>query len=432
MKVVKSRKINPFGGINFVIEEFDHQGVGQLLNQELPTPAAQSKYDWRDLLYSFWSVFFCGGDCSEDLSVNLRGYLSYHPHLNVPSPDRVLARMKELALPSVILDTPRSGNRDHEFSINMALNKLNIKMIRKELTSQVGPIILDYDNTIIFAHKSDARLTYKHNCGYVPGVGIIGNKVVYVENRNGNSSAQVLQDQTLDRMFELLKEQGVRPSIFRADSASYQFSCLSSVSQNVDKFYIKARMSEPLHKAIGQVEEWNEIVVDGQTFWRGSTWFTPFESIAKRKKQTDLLRPYRLVITKEKRLDGQINLFTKEAYNYHPIITNDEDKTDDEIFHFYNQRGAIEKEFDILKNDFGWNNMPFSKLEQNTVYLILTAMCRNLYGTIIGTLSKRHDNLAPHFRIKKFIFRFICTPAKWVKQARRWKLRIYTQDSMVT
>uniref|UniRef100_UPI00404780E9 IS1380 family transposase n=1 Tax=Roseivirga sp. TaxID=1964215 RepID=UPI00404780E9 len=431
MKVVKSNHINPFGGINFVIQELDSLGLGGLLNEELPSLAPQSRYDWRDLLYSFWSIFFCGGDCSEDLAMNLRGYLSNHPHLKVPSPDRLLNRMKGLASPSVILDTAR-GKRDHHFSMNTALNSMNIKLIKKALAKQAKPVVLDYDNTIVFTNKADARNTYQYRTGYMPGVGIIGDKVVYVENRNGNSGASVLQDQTLNRMFELLDENGVRADIFRADSASYQLSCLSMVCQYVDKFYIKARMSDQLQQAIGQISEWKEFKVGGRSFWRGSTWFTPFEPAAKKKKQTALLTPCRLVITKERRADGQINLFTKEAYNYHPIITNDKEKSDDEVFYFYNQRGAVEKEFDVLKNDFGWNNMPFSVLEQNTVYLLLTAMCRNLYALLINTFSQKCKALSPHFRIKKFIFRFICTPAKWVKGARSWKLRMYTKASLVT
>lgn len=44
-------------------------------------------------------------------------------------------------------------------------------------------------------------------------------------------------------------------------------------------------------------------------------------------------------------------------------MTNDLEMTDDEVVLFYNARGAEEREFDILKNDFGLDKMPFSKLE---------------------------------------------------------------------
>ncbi len=63
--------VNPFGDINFVFEELDRLGVGNLLikNSLLWLPKAITTG------VIFWSVFFCGGDCSEDLSINLKNYL---------------------------------------------------------------------------------------------------------------------------------------------------------------------------------------------------------------------------------------------------------------------------------------------------------------------------------------------------------------------
>jgi len=52
-------------------------------------------------------------------------------------------------------------------------------------------------------------------------------------------------------------------------------------------------------------------------------------------------------------------------------------------------------------------------------------MCRNLFQYIIEKFSKKVKTLKPNFRIKKFIFRFITIPAKWIKNSRQYKLRIY-------
>lgn len=92
----------------------------------------------------------------------------------------------------------------------------------------------------------------------------------------------------------------------------------------------------------------------------------------------------------------------------------------------------MEKQFDILKNDFGWSKMPFSKLETNTVFLYLTAICRNLYNKIITTFSQRVKVLRPTDRIKKFLFRFIILPAKWIKRSRQYQLRVYGKISFIT
>lgn len=426
MNLIKSSHISPFGGLNFVIEELDRIGINRLVSKELPTLSAQCSYDWKDFFYSFWSVILCGGDCVEDMGGNFKKSISNHPSLKVPSPDRMLDRMKELSIPSKVYDTPR-GTKQHEFSHNDLLNKLNIKILKRSSTfdHKQKDHILDYDNTILFTKKEDAKMTYKKGFGYAPGVGIIGSQVVYVENRNGNSDAQTLQQETLQRMFDLLGSEDVIVDRFRADGASYQLSTLDVISRNAKKFYVRTRMGERLFNAIEMIDNWQQVYENDEAIYRGDIKFTPFESIAKRNKQTHLLKKYRLVVTKVKRDDGQINLFSGEAYNYYGIITNDYELGNNEIVSFYNQRGAKEKEFDVLKNDFCWGNLPFSKLEQNTVFLLITAMCRNLYHHMINVFAKKYKGLANTFRIKKFIYRFICIPAKWIKTARSWKLRLY-------
>ena len=425
MKLLKSASISSFGGINFVLNELEHTGVGKLLNCHLPALPAQCQYTWKDLLYSFWSIFFCGGDCAEDLSIHLRDNFKGNPFVKVPSPDRVLERMKSLSVPARIFSTPR-GHATHQFSINTSLNRLNLKLIRKLSKIKRGDVVLDYDNTLLFTRKADATMTYKKRFGYAPGVGIIGNNIVYVENRNGNSAAANLQEKTLERMFRLLKEYSIKVDRFRADGASYKLSTLKVVSRYVGKFYIRANMGYSLMEAICRIRNWEEVVVENEKAHRGSVIFTPFEKIAGRKKTAGLTNPCRLVVTKVRRKDGQFDLFTGEPCNYHAIITNDLDMSNDQIVHFYNQRGSVEKEFDILKNDFGWNSMPFSRLEYNTVFLLFTAICRNIYGYIIALFSKLYKNLSPRFRMKKFTFRFICVPAKWILAGRQKKLRIYS------
>lgn len=227
-------------------------------------------------------------------------------------------------------------------------------------------------------------------------------------------------------MFELLNNQKINIDVFRADAGSYVYNVLKIVRKNTNKFYIRARMSQRLATAIKDIKTWKTVKLAKETVLRGEVEFTPFVRAARKDIARGIkLEKCRLVVTKTKRKDKQVNLFTDEAYIYSAIITNEFKKSIDQIVHFYNQRGAIEKEFDVLKNDFGWNNLPFSKLEQNTVFMIFSAMGRNLYHYIINLFSKKFKNLKPNYRIKKFIFRFIAIPAKWVKSAREFKLRVY-------
>ena len=424
MKILNSSQVSSFGGLNFVLEAFNKIGIDKFINDEFPELPQQCKYSWKDILYSFWSVFFCGGECAEDISVNLKPAFKLNPFVNLPSPDRILERLKGLAQTGQFNTTSR-GNTIHHFGTNESLNNINQLLFKKLAKKNDDRHILDYDNTFLFTNKADAANTYKKRYGYCPGVGLIGKNIVYVENRNGNSNPEALQKQTLERMFTLLKTNNIHIKAFRADAASYNLFSLDEIQNNVDLFYIRSRMSEALDEIIKEIKHWDELIIDNRKVYRASILFTPFKNRARRLKQLHLLKEYRLVITKEPREDGQLNMFTGEAFNYRGILTNDFESSNDEVVFFYNQRGAIEREFDVLKNDFGWNNMPFSKLEQNTVFLIVTAMCRNLYEFIITQFSKCFKNLKSNYRIKKFIYRFICIPAKWVRSSRNLKLRIY-------
>ena len=85
MKVVNSSEITPFGGLNFVLSEFEKNGIGALIDYHLPSLAAQSQYSWKDIFYSFWSVLYCGGDCAEDLAINFKSSFGKNPFMQLPA-----------------------------------------------------------------------------------------------------------------------------------------------------------------------------------------------------------------------------------------------------------------------------------------------------------------------------------------------------------
>ena len=92
----------------------------------------------------------------------------------------------------------------------------------------------------------------------------------------------------------------------------------------------------------------------------------------------------------------------------------------------YNKRGARECDFDRLNNDFGWKHLQCSFLNENTVYMILTAFCMNFFSYFIRAVSFVFISLSPTSRVKKFVFHFTAVCAKWTKTARRWWLNLYT------
>ena len=89
--------------------------------------------------------------------------------------------------------------------------------------------------------------------------------------------------------------------------------------------------------------------------------------------------------------------------------------------------GSAEQVFDRQNNDFGWAHLPKSFMNQNTVFLLLTAMAANFYRYIVALpLMAVLFGIKATDRVKSFLFRFIAVPAKWIRTARQYKLNIYS------
>jgi hypothetical protein len=135
---------------------------------------------------------------------------------------------------------------------------------------------------------------------------------------------------------------------------------------------------------------------------------------------------YRYVVSREANKTNQMDVFQQDHFIYRAIITNDREMSDSDVVEFYNQRGASEKIFDEMNNDFGWGYLPFSFLDQNTVFMLLTAMCRNFYLYILDKIAEKVPFVENSFRLKKFIFRFVVVPFKWIKKGGQKTLKLFT------
>ena len=58
------------------------------------------------------------------------------------------------------------------------------------------------------------------NTGYFPGVATIGDRIVYIENRDGNANVKTAQAETLERAYMLLKNNSIHINRSRMDFAT--------------------------------------------------------------------------------------------------------------------------------------------------------------------------------------------------------------------
>ena len=408
--------VSPFAGVSFVNNLFKKSGLDELIDNELGVRGEFVGYQYSEIIRNLANVFFAGGDHIEDINnEHLREHLAMIPDNNVPSPDTVLRGIKELAVENTnyVSDSGISYN----FNINNRLNRLNIKSLLLTGQLQSGKYYdFDYDNQILANEKYDAKRTYKKNQGYFPGVATIGNKIIYIENRDGNANVKFKQAQTLSNAFKLLAEEGILVNRSRMDAGSYAQESVDVIDINSRLFYIRANKSANLFEQIKKVTEWQTVEIGYKEYQVASI---PFIQFFKD-------RNYRLVIMRETGKSNQMDAFTQDNFIYRTILTNDHKSTEKEVIEYYNQRGSSEKIFDIMNNDFAWKHLPFSFLNENAAFMIIMAMIKNFYNFVLERISKVFTNITTSTRLKRFIFRFISVAGKWVFQGRRWILKLYS------
>jgi hypothetical protein len=298
-------------------------------------------------------AYLCGGSCSEDISNYLLKHLSSHPKLRTCSSDTILRAFNELATENIRYEN--KFGKTYQFNSAENLNRLIISLlINAGGLKKGGSYDLDFDHQFIEAEKYDANMTYKGFKGYSPGVAVIGDMVVSVENRDGNANVRFKQEETLKRVFDRLEDAGVRVDRFRADCGSYSEGVVKEVGGRCERFYIRTQNCGSLVNDIMAVRGWKLHEINGLK--------TELVSVTVRRWG----KAHRLVIQRQKRNDGLTDLWEGE-YIHRGILTNDYRSSEFEIVEFYNQRGGKERIFDEMNSGFGWSRLPKSFMAENSV-----------------------------------------------------------------
>ena len=138
------------------------------------------------------SIYFCGGSCIEDVTTHLMNHLSLHPTLRTCSSDTILRAIKELTQENISYTSDMG--KTYDFNTADTLNTLLLNCIFASGQLKEGEMYdVDFDHQIIEIEKYDAKPTYKKFFGYRPGVSVIGDLIVGIENSNGNTNVRFLQ-----------------------------------------------------------------------------------------------------------------------------------------------------------------------------------------------------------------------------------------------
>jgi len=277
MKVTYSReKINPFGGLNFINSTLKRNGTFDFIDNQLGNRSDLAEYTNSDIIKAMWYTVYSGGDCAEDIEDHLKAYLSSLNSMKVPSADTLLRVQKKLATvkETILSDT----GIEHDYNINEKLNRCNIRLLVHlgMLCSEDEDIVFDYDNQFIPTGKYDSKHSYKHKDGYFPGIAMINDMPVYIENRNGNSNVKFNQAPTLERAYSLLLDEGIKVKLSRMDCGSFAKDIIGTVEKYSEYFYIRAQRCEDLYGKIKGIGYWETVEIGFKQYEIASIEYAPF------------------------------------------------------------------------------------------------------------------------------------------------------------
>ena len=394
------RIINPHGGILFCMDEIRKMGVPKLLDKKLGKRVKQAKYKHSDIILSWIYSMLCESERLEDTKY-LKEYFEDIPNTKHPSPDRIAGIFKSFATET---DKFKNKNIKHEFNINIPMNglMLDTALHLKELNTTTE-YVMDYDDVPIECEKFDAKYTYKKFDGYLPGAAFIGETTVYVEGRGGNSTPGYKIDETVGRALALQESKNIKVKRFRSDAAGYTYKITHLMDDKGIEFFVRADNSEKAYSEVLDNGKWREVKLGTRTFEVTSASYEFFG------------RTFRLVASRGfDDIKNYHNKYTEDNKTYRLIMTNNWDMSEEDVIHFYNQRGKIENNFRELLNDWNWKRVPFSYLNQNVVFMIMGAIGRIIYKHLLRKFSRKLKFIQPNMLLKAFRFCFIAVSLEWI------------------
>ena len=409
IKIRKSGKeINPHAGVNFCIDIIEDAGIPAIIENALgqrgngkrgPKP----KYSFSDTILGLTYGILAGGDRLKDMK-GLKAKLD-NPMLNIPSPNVISTIIRdELSVESETV-TAESGNV-HQFNLNPKLNELLLDVaLHLDTLDTKEEYTLDYDNTVIACDKWDAEWTYKKFRGYTPGISWIGRTPVYIEGMNGGNPPKYQIFETMKRNFELLDSRGIKIGKFRSDAAGYQSDLVELCDSRGIDFFIRANHCKAMWEKIKEIKAWKKARIDVFEFEVEGFQYKPFGSD----------KEYRIMVSRIPNDTGENHNKTGEPFVYRCVLTNNIKMSDQDVLEFYNFRGDIERNYDIMNNDFLWKNLPFSFMHENSAFMLITAISNVLYQFLIDIFAARVDFVELTDRMKTFRLNFISLSGEWIK-----------------
>ncbi len=397
-----NEKLTPRAGTIILGEYIKGLGLEKLCNLNLPLPLNHKGYNPFEFIYPLVLMLHSGGRVLDDIrEIKIDKALKQSLKIkNIPTASAIIKWLKRTGLQGII-------GLEH---VNQALLGRYLDRINEDL-------ILDIDATVIEAHKSTSKYTYKMIPGYTPMVGHLnGGYVISSEFRDGNIAPS---DTNLEFIKKSIKQlpKDKKLSWLRADSATYQSNVFNYCDENDINFAIGGHLDRSTMRLINKINDWQSLSVHEEIseFVHTMTHTNnAFRVVVIRRNITPMLPNLEEVLTQSE----------KEQYHkerYYVIATNNNELSQEEIIKLYRQRGETsENKIKELKNGFNMDYLPSSDFISNALYFQIGTLAYNLFilfKQILDSSLQKHT-------VKTIRYKLYNIAGKVITHARKTILKV--------
>ena len=466
---MKARRSNikgtSFGGIVPILKRIQDLGIPQLMRKCLGERVPQAKYQFHDVFIVWTLGAICGCKRLEQLTA-LKEKMAFIPGLKFPSHDTVGRIMKKKASETKIhehtsKDAVPKTSYTH-YNDNIELNRMLVQTTKRiEALKEGVSYTMDIDAMSVSTERRGAlrkidkkgKLTIT-KIGFNPLICLIGDLPVYLSMRNGNASAAFMLVECFKNCLQLLEESKIKVGRVVSDAAGFNKELMRVINDKGIKFNMRFPYKRNMHVFNKQIKNssWRKTEIETANFFWDCEVTDINHTMTKHYFEKEEAQTYRVVVMRipneetrklihteeeskrremikkkleklaeEKKLKGLTKPFEDVhwkdigGYLYKFYVTNDYEKTSEEIIMEYNKRGNAERKFSFMKGDFAWNRPPFSEMNDNAVFMIAAAIANNIFRGVMSLFKEKIPGLKLSYRIDKFKSLFILTPCAYIK-----------------
>jgi hypothetical protein len=439
-----------YGGIGAIHEFVQRIGLADEIDRRLHLLKIHLPYHESDHVLNFAYNALCHGTCLEDIELRRNDEV----FLDALGTDRIPD-------PTTAGDFCRRFSEGDIRTLMNVIDTTRLKVWKRQKDDFFTEARIDLDGTIVGTTgqcKEGIDISYNGIWGYHPLLISLANtgEVLRIINRSGNRPSHEGAADEVDRVIALCLKAGFLKIVLRGDTDFTQTKKLDEWSSNpAVGFVFGMDVNNHIHIRADDLPEKSWKVLKRPARYSVKTQPRPrpenvkerivrereFENIRLQREWVAEFRyspaackkTYRVVVLrKDLSIEkGQTRLF--EDYRYFFYITNDWEKSADEIVFEANDRCDQENLISQLKSGVRALQAPVDTLLSNWAYMVMTSLAWNLkawfalWPRIQGRWSAKHrdeQHQVLRMEFKRFVNSFILIPCQIVKQGRKLIYRL--------